>query len=99
MGKPSNQVKVDLVYACRTHTRNLCFALLPRVQTSDRRTLAIDKRLNTEADAIHLLPKKFVQRLASKLTRSALERDLRSLGNVELAVQMLEDPPELLRGE
>src|ERR1700756_211407 len=97
MRQPCDQIEIDLTYTSHAHTRNLRVALCFCVETSNCGTLAIDKGLNAKTDPVHSLPQQLVQRLSRKLARRALKRDLRAVGNIELAAQMLEYLPKLRR--
>src|SRR5258705_10313780 len=97
MRKPGDQVDIDLVNASRTDARKLRLTLLLSMQAADGCGLAVHERLHAEADAVHPLLQKFVERLVRELPRRALQRNLSITGNVELSSQMLEYLPELLR--
>src|SRR5665213_2277519 len=97
--KPRNQINADVANSSVADPRNLRLALQPRVQSSNRRRLAIDKRLHPKADAVHAQPQQFVQRLVAELPRSALERDLSVPRQVELTTQTLKHLAELRRAQ
>ena len=60
-----------------------------RMQTAHGRRLPINKGLHTKADAVHSLPQQLSQRLLSKLSRRALQRDLGISRQAELTPQTL----------
>ena len=53
MWQPSDQVDIDVRNPGRSQSRNVIKNLLPIVQTPDRGRLLIDKRLHSQAHAVH----------------------------------------------
>src|SRR4051794_30794513 len=67
------------------------------MKTANGRRLAIHKRLHSEANAVHPLPQKLIERYVRELAWRALQRNLCIAGKIELSAQMLKQLPELLR--
>ncbi len=95
--QPRNQVQADLRDPRRTHSRNLRLASLRCMQPAHRSRLRIHKRLNPEADAIHSLRHRFVERRLRHLPRRALQRHLGPCRNRKLFTKRRKDPAQMNR--
>jgi hypothetical protein len=90
MGKPGDQIDVDLIDAGRTDPLKLRPTLLLGVKPAHSSGFMVHERLHAEADTVHPLPQKLVERFIGDLTRRALERNLSIRREVELSAQVLE---------